>query len=583
MRRNCVVVIALWMIAQMGWAIDQSYYSSIDNKKGASLRDNLYTITSVGPSGMSYNGLWAAYATTDVYPADSVGKAGKIWDMYSNVLWTVGQKQCGNYDEVGDCYNREHSVPKSWFGDKTPAYYDLGHLVPTDGYVNNQRGNDPFGECAGGERLTNGSYRATGRYGNSTFPGYTSIGKVFEPDDQYKGDFARIYMYMAVRDKKGNKNDVSISGKMFNTSDTNFGFTDYSVALLMKWHRMDPVSRKEVDRNNGMQSEQGNRNPFIDYPILAEFLWGNKVGETFTFANALASFDPEFIWGESNGWRGEDIPPTPPGPVIKHGVTWFVCGVETQVDSIIENAMISTLPDVPASCSEESPVFMGWTTAPIDGIEDDEPAVLYTKLADFPAVTKNVTYYAVFAKETLIEGGIEPATYTYNTTQKDGWTNTAVWTNNAYWLLKQGGEVLSPEVELSGLSSISMKMRTFGGTGNPTVTISVAGNTIASLTASNKNINEYSWTNAGSLSGTSPLRFTAEKSSSQGVGFTEIVIQVSGEGVTASYERFITDYQSTTEIKNLKSTIKNQKLLIKDQLYILVGDQLFNLQGQRVK
>lgn len=307
MQKHFLSLLALILVAQMSLAINQSYYATIDNTKGTTLRDNLYTITASGPQGMSYNGLWSAYYTTDVYPSDSVGKAGKIWDMYSNVLFTPGSKQCGNYSKVGDCYNREHSVPKSWFGEKKPAYYDLGHIVPTDGYVNNQRSNYAFGECANGTRLVNGQYHGTGKLGQSTFSGYTSYTKVFEPDDQYKGDFARMYMYMIVRYKKGNSNGITITSgdgaKMFNSTDTKFGLTDYSVALLMKWHRLDPVSRKEVDRNNGMQSEQNNRNPFIDYPILAEFLWGTKADQVFSFKNAVASFDPEFILDVSDGWR----------------------------------------------------------------------------------------------------------------------------------------------------------------------------------------------------------------------------------------------------------------------------------------
>ena len=301
------------------------------------MRDNLYTITCAGPTGMSYDGLWDAYKTSDVYPADSVGKAGKIWDMYSNVLWTPGQKQCGNYSNVGSCYNREHSVPKSWFNEKKPAYYDLGHIIPTDGYVNNQRGNNPIGECEGGTRLKNGSYVATGRSGSSTFSGYTSIGTVFEPDDQYKGDFARMYMYMAVRYKKGNKDDVSISSEMYNTTDANYGFTAYSVALLMKWHRMDPVSRKEIDRNNGMQSEQGNRNPFVDYPILAEYLWGTKTNETFSFDVATGSFEDDFIPGVSDGSNTNAARLTSPSGTIDCGATNTTDAVYKQITIQGEN------------------------------------------------------------------------------------------------------------------------------------------------------------------------------------------------------------------------------------------------------
>ena len=94
---------------------------------------------------------------------------------------------------------------------------------------------------------------------------------------------------------------------MFNDADVNYGMTYYAVDLLMKWHRLDPVSMKEINRNNAMESVQNNRNPFIDYPILAEYLWGNKIGHHFSFNDAMASFDPDFVPGVSDGWR-EDPP-----------------------------------------------------------------------------------------------------------------------------------------------------------------------------------------------------------------------------------------------------------------------------------
>lgn len=287
-----ILTLALTLFCALGttYAIDQTYYTSIDGKSGSTLRDALYTLTAKGPQNMTYNGLWTAYKTTDVYPSDSTDKAGKIWDMYSNVLFTAGTNQCGTYSNVGDCYNREHSLPKSWFNESTPAYYDLGHIVPTDGKVNGQRSNYPFGECASGTRLTNGTKKGLGKLGTSTFSGYTSVGTVFEPDDIYKGDFARMYMYMVVRYKPGNSNSVNLAAKgegtiMFNSTDANFGLTDYSIALLMKWHRQDPVSVKEVMRNNGMEKVQGNRNPFIDYPDLAEYLWGNQKNQSVTLSS----------------------------------------------------------------------------------------------------------------------------------------------------------------------------------------------------------------------------------------------------------------------------------------------------------
>ena len=158
-------VLAVWCAGNL-YAITSSYYTAIDGKSGSDLRNALYEITKVGPAnGHNYDKLWTAYKTTDVYPSDSTGKAGKIWDMYSNVLFTVSTNQCGNYSNVGDCYNREHSLPKSWFNEATPAYYDLGHIVPTDGKVNGQRSNYPFGECASGTRLTNGTKKGLGKLG----------------------------------------------------------------------------------------------------------------------------------------------------------------------------------------------------------------------------------------------------------------------------------------------------------------------------------------------------------------------------------------------------------------------------------
>lgn len=411
MKKHLYSFFALFFVAQSVWAIDRSYYVTIDSTQGTVLRNKLTTITLAGPKDMSYSKLWTAYYTTDVYPSDSVGKAGKIWDMYSNVLYTPGTNQCGSYSNVGSCYNREHSLPKSWFNEQHPAYYDMGHIIPTDGKVNGQRNNYPFGECADGVRLKYQQYVGAGKLGSSTFEGYTSVGTVFEPDDQYKGDFARMYMYMRVRYKDMNMtNDYGYH--MFNADDVNYGMTNYSIALLMKWHRMDPVSRKEVDRNNGMQDVQKNRNPFIDFPILAEYLWGTKSTETFTFSKAIASFEPEFILGVSDGSREDTVPPTPPTPHDKYGVTWSANGEELFVDSLPAGAPIVMLPPMPESCSTESDTFMGWTTTPIDSTTDDAPAVLYTQPADFPPVTADVTYYAVFAKQ---QTGDEPTYSRYIT------------------------------------------------------------------------------------------------------------------------------------------------------------------------
>lgn len=210
------------------------------------------------------------YKDSDCYPGTN-----QIWDMYSTKKWTYSSEQCGSsgYSAVGDCYNREHSMPKSWFNSDSPMYSDGFHIYPTDGKVNSQRSNFPFGECANGTTLSAPSgIQALGKLGASTFSGYT--GTVFEPVDEYKGDFARTYFYMAAcyNDRIASWNSDMLANNSYPC------FTTWAVNLLLKWHRQDPVSEKETNRNDAVYGYQKNRNPFIDHPELAEYIWGDKIG-----------------------------------------------------------------------------------------------------------------------------------------------------------------------------------------------------------------------------------------------------------------------------------------------------------------
>ncbi|MDY4943412.1 MAG: endonuclease, partial [Candidatus Limisoma sp.] len=262
-------LLALSIVFGVRAAAPSGYYSSAEGKSGKALLEQLCTIIN-SHTVISYKGLWEAFKTTDL-------KAnGKIWDMYSTKEFSTTE-QCGNYTAIGDCYNREHSFPKSWFNDASPMYSDLFHLYPTDGYVNNQRGNYPFGECANGTKVpSKNGVDALGRLGRSTFSGYT--GTVWEPDDEYKGDFARTYFYMAAC---YNTRIASWSCDML-AGNSYPAYTTWAINLLMKWHEQDPVSEKETKRNDAVYSLQKNRNPFIDYPELADYIWGGKTSIGWT-------------------------------------------------------------------------------------------------------------------------------------------------------------------------------------------------------------------------------------------------------------------------------------------------------------
>ena len=142
--------------------VPSGYYKDAEGKNKAALLAALCDI--VGPhTDVGYDGLWEVYKKSDVHPGTN-----KVWDMYSTATFIVGQKQCGNYKNVGDCYNREHSMPKSWFDKRSPMKSDAFHIYPTDGKVNGQRSNYPYGECANGTSLSNGSIKGLGRCSSPT-------------------------------------------------------------------------------------------------------------------------------------------------------------------------------------------------------------------------------------------------------------------------------------------------------------------------------------------------------------------------------------------------------------------------------
>ena len=255
---------AICMAATAQAQAPAGYYDEAEGKRGAALKTALSDIIS-SHEQRSYKELWTDFLETDAR------SDGKVWDMYSSATdFYFQDDQCGNYKREGDCYNREHSFPKSWFNDAYPMYTDLFHLYPTDGYVNGMRGNYPFGET---DRPTKTSSGGFSRLGPSSVSGYS--GTVFEPADEYKGDFARTYFYMVTcyEDRVSGWNSDMLNHTSYPA------FATWAVEMLLEWSREDPVSQKEVDRNEAVYRIQGNRNPFIDLRGLEEYVWGNRKDE----------------------------------------------------------------------------------------------------------------------------------------------------------------------------------------------------------------------------------------------------------------------------------------------------------------
>jgi endonuclease I len=253
-----------------------TYYDNINSQSGYSLKTELHNLIN-DHSGQGYSALWTFYEnhSLDVYFEND----GTILDIYSenptsseSNSFTKVSDQCGNYSGEGDCYNREHSFPKSWFGGKIePMNSDVHHIYATDGYVNSKRSAFPFGEVATASfTSTNNS-----KLGSATTAlGYN--GTVFEPIDEFKGDLARAYFYMAARYENviSSWQNNSVYGDAILDGSSDQVFELWQLEMLKRWHTDDPVSQKEIDRNEAAFGHQGNRNPFVDHPEYVDNIWG---------------------------------------------------------------------------------------------------------------------------------------------------------------------------------------------------------------------------------------------------------------------------------------------------------------------
>ena len=253
--KHLLLSTALLITGSLWGQIPSGYYDRAEGKTGQELRAALHEIIT-GHREVSYAGLLNAYSYTDSYPGES-----KIWDIYTNIHWSPS-KTCGNYQAEGDCWNREHTWPQSWFDEESTPRCDLFHVMPTDGKVNGMRSNYPYGEVSSATYTSgNGS-----KLGPCKTSGYS--GTVFEPIDEYKGDIARNFFYMSTRyytEDSGWK-----SSGMTNKCE----IEPWAMTMLLRWHKQDPVSQKEIDRNNVIYaSYQHNRNPFIDHPEYANMIW----------------------------------------------------------------------------------------------------------------------------------------------------------------------------------------------------------------------------------------------------------------------------------------------------------------------
>ena len=581
-----------------------AYYESIDGTSGKDLLDAIQQVAKIGyrTDDFRYDSCWLAFKHTDIRPD------GYIWEIYSTCVFEYEKDRTSNTSQTGECkgYNREHAMCQSWFGTaslagkemssskKNSPGSDIFHIYPASYGMNSRRGNRPYGEVSTAAYTSDngtkyGTPVTTMAISNCVAGAYvegkiTLSTNVLEPADEYKGDIARSYFGTMVKwagEWAFNKNeygreifDATIDADTHYGPENNYGLTPYGLALLLKWHRQDPVSQKEVDRNNGIQLTQGNRNPFIDYPYLVEYIWGEKSGEVLDFELLLCSADELFELGVSNGYLGGNV------EVVVDTVFWMVG--DTQYDSslVYHGSRLKYLPETPVSCSAQSTAFVGWTDMPISGTTADAPAVLYTQAADFPAVNVNMRYYAVFAEE--IRSEVTSETITLSKTDSTNWTLTKLKqtknnTDGAYWLLVKDASITSPVIDLQTLDSVAMTIRSYQS--KKIVSISADGVDIGQVSAADNTMQRYVW-EAPELTGNKALKFTgADGTASYGVGVKEIAIYIGGQ--RGSYTNYLTHCSAGTGTCLITELLPNtaQKIFHDGQLLIVHDGKTYNAQG----
>lgn len=310
-------IVILILASTIAWAepVKPGYYNNIDGKSDKNLKDALCAIIRPHTEidyGSGKNHTWEVF-----YYADRDTVTGKCMDMYCDT-WHV----ISNPGDVASGCNIEHSFAKSWWGgSKTiAAYKDCYHLNPSNSNANNERSNYPLGVPTR----------------DIKYAGSLTIGKcspaphkdiyVFMPKDEYKGDFARAYLYMATcygNELTWRMDNTGVGSYYAMDNSSYLEFQQWEIDVLLAWHRQDPVSPKELQRIDAVSNFQHNRNPFIDYPELVEYIWGNRKGQAVVLSKL--QFTGPKSQQEETGIREIEVA-APSRKVLKDGHLWIVVG-----------------------------------------------------------------------------------------------------------------------------------------------------------------------------------------------------------------------------------------------------------------
>ncbi|AYN02461.1 endonuclease [Chryseobacterium sp. 3008163] len=280
------ILLPIFLISSYAFAqIPAGYYDGTTDLTGYTLKSKVHEIISANNVNWHYSDLPNYYNQTDLdkYYDHGTSNTSFLLDIYSEIPlgpdayeYTSANLLSGAGAAEGLGYNREHAVPQSTFNSNYPMYSDLHFVIPTDARINNLRSNYPYGI---GNSTVHHTFSNTSRIANSAIPNYVYTNRVYEPINEFKGDIARMLLYFGVRyeDKlpsfnySTNINPAVDRSALDGTAER--AFDPAYITMLLQWHQQDPVSQREIDRNNAVYNIQKNRNPFVDNPQWVNTIW----------------------------------------------------------------------------------------------------------------------------------------------------------------------------------------------------------------------------------------------------------------------------------------------------------------------
>lgn len=280
MKKSILFITALFCVISIN-SIDRKslseYAETLYGKKGAELKTAIFKLTA--PSTVLDYGSGKGKTWEGFYTTDRIEETNECLDRYSNETWYFSTTST-NSSITG--MNIEHSFPKSWWGGSSnSAYKDLYNLMPCEAKINSSKSNYGMGTVSNAKTDNGCTKVGSGSAGSQA-------ATLWEPADKWKGDFARGYMYMSTAHQNLNSNYegqalISLQKDAYPT------LKEWAYTLYLTWSRNDKVTQLEVDRNNAVNAIQHNRNLFIDFPNLAEYVWGDSINVAFDPSTAITT------------------------------------------------------------------------------------------------------------------------------------------------------------------------------------------------------------------------------------------------------------------------------------------------------